>query len=75
MTAWLILTAIVAGNAPHDIREHMEGAGIFPRALWGCGEQAYRPFDARWSCGVDIQMTGRELKGKLWICSQRMSVA
>jgi hypothetical protein len=59
VTAWLILSAIVPGNARSEVRANAEDANIVLRALSGCGERAYRSYKSRRFGGVDLEMSER----------------
>jgi hypothetical protein len=75
VTAWLILSALVPGNAPDGIRAHTGHANIASQALSGYGKQAHPPCKSRRFGGVDLEMREGELKGKPSIGSQCRSVA
>jgi hypothetical protein len=75
VTAWLILGAIVLASARDEVTAHTRCAINVFQALSGCEEPAYRSYWS-WRFGsLVLEMSESQLKRKVSIRSQRMSVA
>jgi hypothetical protein len=75
MGAWLILSAIVSGNAPNEARANTGHNNIYFRVLSACAERAYPSYESRHFGGVYVEIGQSELIRQSSISSQRKSKA